>query len=421
MKKENVIFVGGGAAGLMAAKELADECNVILLEAASRIGGRIWSRPSQHSSQVIEAGAEFIHGHQKQTIGLLKEAGINYVPVEGNMYRREKGAWIEQTEIIEGWGELLEKMRKVKTDMTMHDFLRQYFGGDEYAELRKHAISYAEGFDLADTKKASVQSLYREWSNEEEQSFRIPAGYGALLNFLKDQCGKKGCRILINHTVKQIDWGKNKVMAYTSDEQKFPGNKLIIAVPLSVLTTTGNKYSINFTPSLDQYIKAANDIGMGAVIKVVVQFHERFWKEDIGFVFSDEAFPTWWTQLPDKSPVFSGWLGGPGAEQLNGLNDKQILQMAIMSLSSIFDRSYSELENNLKQADVFNWQGEELNLHGYSYGTLKTNEASQLLNTPVADTIFFAGEALYKGNSPGTVEAALVSGKEAAAKLIQAR
>ena len=44
--------------------------------------------------------------------------------------------------------------------------------------------------------------------------------------------------------------------------------------------------------------------------------------------------------------------------------------------------------------------------------------ARKILNLPVQETIFFAGEALYDGEVPGTVEAALVSGREAAEKVI---
>ena len=68
-------------------------------------------------------------------------------------------------------------------------------------------------------------------------------------------------------------------------------------------------------------------------------------------------------------------------------------------------------------AFVFNWQNEVLGLHGYSYDTVKTSGGRRLLNTPVGDTLFFAGEALYDGKSPGTVEAALVTGKEVARKI----
>src|SRR5687767_11440185 len=101
MGKNTVIIVGAGAAGLMAAKELADEYVITIMEASSRLGGRIWSKQAGDSSAITEAGAEFIHGHQKLTLKLLKEAGISYVPVEGKMYRKEKGGWKEQTEMVE--------------------------------------------------------------------------------------------------------------------------------------------------------------------------------------------------------------------------------------------------------------------------------------------------------------------------------
>jgi len=418
MDRQTVIIIGAGASGLMAAKALGGTYDVIVLEAGSRPGGRIWSVYNKQIPYVTEAGAEFIHGHQKETLKLLKAANIDYTRVDGNMYRKEKGAWTQQTEMIEGWDELLKKMKKVKTDMTLQAFLHEYFGKDDFADLRRHAVSYAEGFDLADISTASVQSLYREWANEEEDIFRIPSGHGALVDHLINECEKKGCRILTNHHVKQVDWEKSDVTVYPVNKQTFSANKLIVTIPVSVLAKAGDKLSINFTPPLDDYIAAARNIGTGAVIKVVAHFHRRLWKEDMGFVFSDEIFPTWWSQLPDKRPVLSGWCGGPKAEQLSVLTDEQILEKAILSLSSIFDMTTDDLKKNLRQASVFNWQGESLNLRGYSYSTLQSNAARQFLDNPVAGTIFFAGEALYEGKSPGTVEAALVSGKNVATKLV---
>ena len=41
MKKKTVIIIGAGAAGLMAALELSAHCEVLVLEAAGRLGGRI--------------------------------------------------------------------------------------------------------------------------------------------------------------------------------------------------------------------------------------------------------------------------------------------------------------------------------------------------------------------------------------------
>ncbi|HET6995804.1 MAG TPA: NAD(P)/FAD-dependent oxidoreductase [Chitinophagaceae bacterium] len=416
MEKETVIIAGAGAAGLMAARELIGDYDVIVLEASSRLGGRIWSKPL-HDATIVEAGAEFIHGHQAETLKLLKQAGIGYVRTEGRMYHKEKEAWLKQTEMIEGWDELLQNMKKLKTDMTLHDFLHTYFSENKYADLRRNAVHYATGFDLVDVHKASVRSLYNEWSHEEEVTFRIPEGYSALLNFLKEDCEKKGCRILTDQIVKQVDWEKNEVTVSTVGRQEFQGNKFIATLPLSILQKTGHRYSLNFTPPLDEYIKAANDIAMGAVVKVVMLFRQGFWKEDMGFVFSDEMFPTWWTQLPDEKKILTGWAGGPKADQLSDQSDNEILEKAYLSLSSIFNCGLAELKQNTSEAFVFNWQNETLSLHGYSYDTLRTGAARRILNTPANDTLFFAGEALYDGRSPGTVEAAFVSGKEVARKL----
>lgn len=414
-----MIITGGGAAGLMAAHELIGHYNIILLEARSRLGGRIRSQLLPGSARIMEAGAEFIHGNLPLTMQLLKQAGISYVPVQGAMYRREKGRWEEQEEMIEGWGLLLQRMKKVKADMTMHDFLQQYFAGDEYSDLRRHAVAYTEGFDIADVKEVSVRALYKEWSQEDQdENFRIPAGYGALIRFLQEECEKKGCRIITNSTVRQIDWEANDVTVYTLEE-KYQAQKAIITVPVSVLQKAGGKASINFTPPLDTYIKAANEIGMGSVIKIVLRFYRAFWKEDTGFVFSDEMIPTWWTQLPDTSPVLTGWAGATKAKQLSGHSDEEILQVALLSLASVFEKPLDELKENLEESHVFNWQQEKEALGAYCYATPGTAAARQLLNTPVADTIFFAGEGLYEGASAGTVEAALISGKETAAKLLK--
>lgn len=417
MAKEKLIIIGGGASGLIAAKKLAGKYETILLEAATQVGGRVWSRLSQSQSRIIEGGAEFIHGHQKQTLKLLRKAGIEYVPVKGKMYGRLQGKWVEQHEMIPGWDALMKKMKKLKEDVSLDDFLDTFFSDDRYVELRQHAIRYAEGFDLADTGRVSAQWLYREWSAEEEEVFRIPAGYGALIHFLKQECEKKGCRILTNHTVRQVDWEKNSVRVYTNGNDIFDAHKLIVTIPLSILVQAANKSSVNFTTPLDEYVKAANNIGIGAVIKVVLHFQQSFWPTDMGFVFSDQLFPTWWTQLPDTMPVLTGWVGGQSAQRLSSDSNDQLLEKAIASLSAVFNKTHHELKAALLEWHIFNWQNEELNLRGYTYDTLKTKAARKLLNTPVADTIFFAGEGLYDGKSPGTVEAALISGREVASKL----
>jgi len=58
-------------------------------------------------------------------------------------------------------------------------------------------------------------------------------------------------------------------------------------------------------------------------------------------------------------------------------------------------------------------------LGGYSYATPETANALKILNTPINEKLFFAGEGLYSGDHPGTVEAAIVSAKQTVAHLLK--
>src|SRR5579885_976043 len=95
--ERSVIIIGAGAAGLIAAKHLsAAGFSVTIVEASYRIGGRIYTMHGNGFAQLIELGAEFIHGNLPITLALLKEAKIDYVPAGGRMVKLNKGR-IEQS------------------------------------------------------------------------------------------------------------------------------------------------------------------------------------------------------------------------------------------------------------------------------------------------------------------------------------
>ena len=369
-------------------------------------------------SGVIEAGAEFVHGDTPVTSKLVKEAGLIMVKLDGKMLRKEGKEWIEEQDMIEGWDELVEKMKNQRKDATMDDFMQTHFTGDKYGELRRHIKAFVQGFDVADTAEVSVQALYKEWSNESDQ-LRISTGYRSLINYLENKCVKNGCVIETGKTVKQIEWQKNEVTVYSSDGEKFYGNKVIITVPVSVIKNLDGKASINLTPPLDNYIRAIRKIGYGTVIKVLFELEKQIWKNKTGFIFSEQMIPTWWTQYPVNNNLITGWAGGPVAAQLSRHTDDELLEIAITSLSGIFDMATTELRNLIRYSYVFNWSNYDETLGAYSFPTPDSASARKLLNTPVDDTVYFAGEGLYDGAYSGTVEAAFDSGTKTATALLK--
>jgi monoamine oxidase len=418
-KTENIIIVGGGVAGLMSARELLKHGYIVtILEASNRLGGRIDTIHDSSFDHPVEKGAEFIHGDLPLTMQLLEEGGIEYKPERGTMTRITNGEWKRQDNFTLGWEKLMKQMNDVREDRTMDEFLEKNFSDKKYEDLRKSVLRFAEGFDLADTSRASVLALRKEWMGEEGEQFRIPGGFDQLVNYLERQCKELGCLIYTSSAVTKIQWQKNDVTVNTSDEEIYNSNKIIITVSLGVFQTESEV--IIFQPGIDEYVNAAKKIGFGSVVKVLLQFKEAFWEEKkkkIGFFFANETIPTWWTQLPSFYPLLTGWAGGPQAWQLEDKDDDAILEIALESLSNVFKKPINELKQLLTASLVANWRNDPYAKGAYSYSTVESAAAQKLFNTPIADTIFFAGEAFYDGPSPGTVEAALVSAKNVVEKI----
>ena len=87
-----VVVIGAGFAGLMAAWRLTQGgCEVVVLEARDRVGGRVWSQeliPGEPRT-VIERGAEFVLDGYDVLCGVLGEVGLELAATGMSYYERE--------------------------------------------------------------------------------------------------------------------------------------------------------------------------------------------------------------------------------------------------------------------------------------------------------------------------------------------
>jgi len=420
----DVIIIGAGACGLIAARELVrQKKKVILLEGRNRIGGRIYSFPNEHSSNPVEAGAEFIHGNLPLTLSLLKEYDVAYQAMEGVFWQTKTGDVDKDANFIEDHQQTLAKhLKELKTDITVEQFLNTYFQDEKYNLLKEEVRGFVHGYDAADPSRASTFAFREEWMGEFETQYRIPQGYGHLLGKVADEIIQHGCRLHLSEIVKHIEWDRNKVKVITQDAKEFFAEKVIVTVPSGILTSHLSTATIQFSPSISDKIKMVEKLGYGSVIKFIFFFKRAFWRDEnikrmagkdlhnLGFVFSDATVPTWWTQFPNPSSQLTGWLGGLPALALSQKDEKTIAEVAIQSLAAIFSLTENELREILVDFKIFDWGNDPFSLGAYSYTVVDETALKKYIHEPVDDTLFFAGEGFHSGENSGTVEAAFNDG-----------
>ncbi|WP_426671662.1 flavin monoamine oxidase family protein [Mucilaginibacter sp. McL0603] len=433
MKNTEVIVIGAGATGLMAAYELTKAGKrVIVLEARNRTGGRIHTLDDTSFFKYAELGAEFVHGDLPVTLKLLKEAGIQMIPASGEMWHYSDGKFSKDYQQIDHWNLLMQKLSKLEQDTSIGDFLQREFSENKYDGLRDWVSRFVAGYDGADPFKASVFALRKEWQSEDDNAqHRVKNGYCKMISYLATESKRKGAQLFLNSVVKRIHWEHGHVEVITTDEVSYKAGKVIIALPLGVLQAAASEEgAISISPSIPQYQEAIQQMGFGAIVKILLEFKKAFWEDEekaklagdslkeMSFLLSKEEIPTWWTQYPTHSTVLTGWLGGPPAEKKKNATNEELFQQSLQSLSNIFKLSIEELKGNLIAWNISNWTADPFTRGSYAYDTVEAPEARGILSTPINKTIYFAGEYLYDGPAMGTVEAALTSGQNTANDLI---
>lgn len=430
MEKCQIIIIGAGAAGLMCARDLIRAGNnITVLEARNRLGGRIHTVTDGKFPLPVEAGAEFVHGNLTLTKQLLKEAGIDYYEMEGDLWRSEQGQFVEQDDFIENSDTVIKKLKELQTDISIASFLDTFFKGPKYAELRQTLTNYVEGYDAADTTRASAFALLQELLGEENQQYRIKGGYQKLADHLANSCRQLGCIFQLETIVKELHWQKGSVKVVDQNRKMYEATKIVITTPLGVLQSSpGSIGHIVFSPAISHVDRAIQSLGYGPVIKTVLNFDEPIWnlqnqskphrKSAPAFVFSDASIPTWWTQLPLRNGMITGWLAGPKAVPFLNEADGSILEIALDSLSQIFRIPSSTLASRLIGTQVHNWSSDEFTRGAYSYETVDSKHARRTISEGIENTVFFAGEAFHEGAESATVEAALASGRKTAENIM---
>ena len=413
----DAIVVGAGAAGLMAARELTRAGkDVCVLEASSRVGGRVMTVYDTNAGTPVELGAEFVHGDAPETTRLLDEARLITVPVLGKQYRSDRGELAPQSPIWEPMAEVFKYLNPDrKKDRSFQEFLDEKPGGSRLKRERELARGFVQGFYAADTTLISEKSLAQQGDPTEgaAESRRIVNGYGALIDYLQRDVAQV---IRPGVAVSRVVRTESMVRVFDQPGREYGARGVIITVPLPMLQDE----TIVFAPDIPTLRHAARQLVMGNVTHVSVVVKERFWEKKakkVSFVHAPtRPFNVWWTKHPLLAPLITGWSGGPPALELSGSGDVE--SSALSELARVFGMQRSRVESLVDSLHTHDWTHDPNTRGAYSYAGVGGSYAPRVLARSFDDRIFLAGEATHSGSS-GTVEGAIATGKRAALKVLR--
>ena len=408
-----VIIVGAGAAGLYAAKVLADNnVDFLILEASDEIGGRL-KKNADFTSFPLDMGAEWIHGNRALTYQMTRDQDIEIFSDES-----PTGFWYDGQ--FFDYDVLPEKF----------DRAERYLSGDAINQpdetFREWSLS--QGYDendfslleslVNDTGGASDKVSLPNGTQEGEQwtagsgdfKLRNQTYFDLIHDTVMPAIQDK---ILLNSPVTNIRLEGDKVLVTAGDETH-EADRVIVTVSVNVL----KKELIKFEPALEDRKKTAiNQIGMDAGMKVYLKFDENFFETTI---VGAEQSPFYYDAGYEKNaatPTLGLFITGRNAQELSDMPESDAIQAIIDELDIIHQGKASAHYSG--EYIIQDWTKEPYVLGAYSYATVGMGNARAILAEPVQNKIFFAGEATHLEGHNSTVHGAMETGEREAINVIR--
>ena len=445
MSDKSVIIIGAGMAGLSAAHELNKAgWAVTVLEARSRVGGRVFTVREFSHGLVAEGGAEYINESQHRMIALAKEFGL-YLGAVGS-WQNQSGDWaalqgkagLLQDTTLWGvdldaenkrvWAALAELGKQVSdpsNPITAKNSkeLDQQNAEDWIQNLNVHPLAkvlfanHIRSEYTCDPKDFSLLDLARNaamyYSNPgtDDPAYRIIGGNDQLPHAI----AKRIPDVRMNAVVTSVKLlGEEVIVTYKQADSfhTISASYAILATPL----TTARLIDFEGTLPVTHHAMV-HGLSYGSVTKVMIEYKKRFWHDrgwngrlntDLPIVFTWDAT----SHLEGEHGILTAYTGGEPGATLTRLSDQERIQTAVNAIESIFPGSSKLIENTQTIA----WRNEAFTLGSYmAYAPNELTSHWQALFSP-AGRLYFAGEhaTIYQGFMEGAVE----SGQRAAKSII---
>jgi monoamine oxidase len=404
----DVAIIGAGAAGLAAARELQTlGKSFVLIEARDRVGGRVFTDTSL--GEKFDAGAVYIHWAEKNPwAAIARDLGLATVDSEGvpSEFRLFENGARTQRNSRRGYAVLSERF---DTDIApVPDVpLTEHVSTDGDDVFR--AVQGMARMSLGEeAERVSSLDYARLWSGVD---LLLPDGYGALVErFARD------IPVRLSTQVRAIDWSGAGV-AIETDRGTLRTRSVIVTVSVGVLRAQ----KIRFTPPLpDETLSGLEGLGMGALTKIALRFDgDRF---DVS-----PGTDLWELMGPRATFDFECWpfdrnvvvviFGGDHAREVVRMGEAGAVALALEQFGKLVGR---DARAAFRGGRLAAWSEDPYAMGCYSHAIPGHANARAKLALPVAERIFFAGEATGGGGDEFggamTAGGAYLAGQDAARK-----
>ena len=354
----DVVIIGAGAAGLAAAIALhSGPLTFTVLEARDRIGGRAYTDRETFRSTPVDLGASWIHSfgpnnilydyfrtlsnpEDEEDTSSDVSLCLDYdgQPVAYNTWRHAGRISAEIFEHLEDYALRANEQDDQSIEQVM---------GEEYARLvpvkgpvKRVVDLFLSGSEQYDASNLSDLSAKHWGSGSGSGSdLSVPYGYGTLLERI---ARIHDLPIRLHTLVTQVDTSDVDRIAVTTsnDASLIYCRRVIVTVPLGCL----KRETIVFEPALPQWKRQAIDqMGMGLMNKLVVQFATCFWGDKVSYLSHAcnrrRGRFRFTICVPPPANVLILFTIGEFARELEALTDDQILLEIMSFLRQVFPRA----------------------------------------------------------------------------------
>lgn len=331
MRNSTVVVVGAGLSGLTAAHELDRRgIDVIVLEAADRVGGRVLGRTSTLGSR-FDLGGQWIGHDHHRVKELATELGVTVFPmhtgtlptvIDGPRRVSPVGpSMLVAGLALAGIGGLARVGTPARWNAsTLDRWLRKVPGRTARRLLEVVAlISWTGDLDRLSVRAATDMIRHQGGlltilgTRGGAQESLLVESAGALVERLAAELGP---RVQTGQRVTSIECGDRVLVRTASDEVR--ADKVIVTAPPPVAAR------IAFNPDLPaNQLALQRNTYMGSVYKAIAVYPRPFWRERGGaefLVLGNPGSAVFDTTAPGGPGHLCVLVGGPEARELSGLD-----------------------------------------------------------------------------------------------------